>query len=475
MRKIYPLLAACALCTAAIAQDASKYSEVTGTYLKNTDFETAPITFLTTTVNEEAGTATPVGTKDVQVYDIPNWTRVMTEGQYPRYATAKYGIEFPTKGDGSLEIPDLLNGVAVATDAAGNADGAYLAITCGWGSQVKLGQEVTLPKGSYFLTYEAYNIGSGLTPTENYFGFEPESGNARHSTCPYYTEKTWMTDTVYFNVEADNTKGNIILGFKGIGVSSAQEVRLAIDNVKLYYTSEMQTLPDTPVEPETEYFVPDANTVYRFQNSGGQNQLLTVYEGGIRLNHSGNEDLGEENQFFQFVAVDGEDDTYGILSYSLRQYLALTDDPDNTWTGVFINSMTEDRALFKLELVPGTTNSVYVQLQSTSKYVGPNDWETGPQKGVYMDKDAVPASKWTMLTAEGVEPITPPTGEDTGVASLGASQVEVYAHDGRIVVEGADAFKVYSVTGAEVNAENALGAGLYIVTANGESHKVLVK
>ena len=47
--------------------------------------------------------------------------------------------------------------------------------------------------------------------------------------------------------------------------------------------------------------------------------------------------------------------------------------------------------------------------------------------------------------------------------------------NGRIYVDGANHFEVYSPTGARVNATSALTTGIYVVKANGQSAKILVK
>lgn len=63
----------------------------------------------------------------------------------------------------------------------------------------------------------------------------------------------------------------------------------------------------------------------------------------------------------------------------------------------------------------------------------------------------------------------------TAINDVETSNVRVYSKDGRLVVTGADEYKIYSITGSQVNADSQLLAGIYVVSANGKQYKVAVK
>lgn len=234
-----------------------------------------------------------------------------------------------------------------------------------------------------------------------------------------------------------------------------------------------------------EAFVPDAGAVYGFQaDKTNNNQWLTVLEKedaslGLIVNHYGNGDNPEEYQYFQFVPVVGQEGVYGILSYATKKYLALIDEDESEtggrWTCVFADDLSSVNAQFELELADNAPH-IYVKCLANNKYMGLNDeWDQSKAGcSVYLDKGQGNNSNWRLEAKTGVEPSDPP-GVSTSVASVSADDVKVFVENGFIRVVGAADFKVYSITGAQVNAGGALSAGLYIVLAGDNQYKVLVK
>lgn len=210
-----------------------------------------------------------------------------------------------------------------------------------------------------------------------------------------------------------------------------------------------------------DVFVPEAGATYMIKNKSGQ--VFTVFpdEGvPIKLNHHGNADLPPENQYFQFVAVDGAEGTYNIKSVPTNRYVALTE--SNTWDGALVEDVTLTRAQFTIEYADPSHS--YLRNVSNSKYVAPDE-QSKPLAGVYFDKDQSEKAYWQILKQE----VTP-----NSVGVVADETVKVYVKNGYIRVEGVENFKVYSVTGAEVNAANILNAGIYIVLVNDKQFKVLV-
>ncbi len=213
-------------------------TDVTSQYLKNTDFETAPVTF-----TESDGPAN--GTAVAKGYDIPEWSET-TALDYPRFLTASYGITFGT-------LPDAFNGVnPPATDKAGNATGSVLMMSGSWGSTVILTQDVELVEGKYALTYDVLNQNAAGKIASNRFGFVPASGSAVYGAETSFAGE-WTTNTVTFSLTA-TTAGKISIGIVGLGKGAADNAKLAIDNVKLiYYGIDKTGLTDKITEANGYY------------------------------------------------------------------------------------------------------------------------------------------------------------------------------------------------------------------------------
>ena len=82
---------------------------------------------------------------------------------------------------------------------------------------------------------------------------------------------------------------------------------------------------------------------------------------------------------------------------------------------------------------------------------------------------------WVVI-ATATEGGTVPTAiSDLTVSSSDNGKLRVRTIDGRIYVDGATTFEVYTASGAQVSSTSALTPGIYVVRANGKSGKVLVK
>lgn len=82
---------------------------------------------------------------------------------------------------------------------------------------------------------------------------------------------------------------------------------------------------------------------------------------------------------------------------------------------------------------------------------------------------------WVVI-ATATEGGTVPTAiTDLTATSSGNGKLRVRTVDGRIYVDGAATFEVYTASGAQVSATSVLTPGIYVVRANGKSAKVLVK
>jgi len=194
--------------------------EVTATYLKNADFESQP-TFTDNSGETEAELSG-------RAYLIEGWTKESNDDWF-RAATSNYGLEFES-------IPDALNSVnPPANDINGEAEGAVLMMSAAWGNTAQMSQSVSLPAGTYELSYDVLNQNAGRSIETNLFGFIPEEGTPVYGTTTTFSN-TWTTETVKFTLN-DATQGKISIGIKALGKGSGDNGKLAIDNIKLYFTA----------------------------------------------------------------------------------------------------------------------------------------------------------------------------------------------------------------------------------------------
>lgn len=194
--------------------------EVTATYLKNSDFDSQP-TFTDNSGETEAELSG-------RAYLIEGWTKESNDDWF-RAATSNYGLEFES-------IPDALNSVnPPANDINGEAEGAVLMMSAAWGNTAQMSQSVSLPAGTYELSYDVLNQNAGRSIETNLFGFIPEEGTPVYGTTTTFSN-TWTTETVKFTLN-DATQGKISIGIKALGKGSGDNGKLAIDNIKLYFTA----------------------------------------------------------------------------------------------------------------------------------------------------------------------------------------------------------------------------------------------
>ena len=194
--------------------------EVTAPSLKNADFDSQP-TFTDNSGETEAELSG-------RAYLIEGWTKESNDDWF-RAATSNYGLEFES-------IPDALNSVnPPANDINGEAEGAVLMMSAAWGNTAQMSQSVSLPAGTYELSYDVLNQNAGRSIETNLFGFIPEEGTPVYGTTTTFSN-TWTTETVKFTLN-DATQGKISIGIKALGKGSGDNGKLAIDNIKLYFTA----------------------------------------------------------------------------------------------------------------------------------------------------------------------------------------------------------------------------------------------
>ncbi len=184
-------------------------SDVTNSYLTNPGFDSDYITANKSTSSNNA---------------VTGWTKSADKANSCG-AAVEYGSSY------------TLNGKSiVAKDKFANGDGGALGITTGWSQEVTYTQDVTLPAGSYKVTFDVINQNSGYTGVNtNKFGWVPNSGSAVYSNVKTFIYNMWQTISVEFTL-ASETAGKISVGgIMGTGKSNECAI-LFIDHVKILRT-----------------------------------------------------------------------------------------------------------------------------------------------------------------------------------------------------------------------------------------------
>ena len=124
-----------------------------------------------------------------------------------------------------------LNGGAIpATDLNGEVKGGMLAFSSGWSSETRYTQDVTLPAGSYKLSYCVYNSNNATSFT-NLTGVTVGSTN-------YYGALTaipggeWRSETIDFSLSEETTV-TLSVGYAGASTTTTNNALLRYDYVKL--------------------------------------------------------------------------------------------------------------------------------------------------------------------------------------------------------------------------------------------------
>ena len=236
------LLFAAALLAGAVGFNANAQIDVTAKYIKNADFETAPI-FDETALGASGTNATPTAgaekfapdTKAVNVYKIAEWTNFELSDDYNDYERV---LTMPYNKTLYVQSNNTAGGQAIAAPANGSSDKSaenksLLAVAASWSPKVSVGikQDVVLPKGVYKLTFDSYATTS-LDYATSLCGVKI----GENATYAWPSIKdTWINNEVYFVVENDNTSAEISMGYvkaKNVGVGNTPF--LFVDNVKLY-------------------------------------------------------------------------------------------------------------------------------------------------------------------------------------------------------------------------------------------------
>lgn len=197
-------------------------TDVTSTYLQNADFESgiAIDNGICTYAKDMAGNNTTYS----GLQPVDGWT-AGENGDAKAAGLFAYGGT-PFLGGAGYVAP------ATSEGKGNNA----LGLVAVWQGIAQYTQAVTLPAGTYTLTAEVYN-GAGTTKAaKNLFGFIASNGTEYLAPAKAYAVGSWETISVTF-VLAEETAGQVSIGYTAPNAGSAANMHLFYDNVQIAYTA----------------------------------------------------------------------------------------------------------------------------------------------------------------------------------------------------------------------------------------------
>lgn len=232
-------------------------TDVTSTYITNADFSaddalTVHLCGYGTDISKDGnklnGNNAVYGAQEVTGWKNNGIKNPEKDGAGGAGGIFTYGSQPQLKGNSKT---------APAANPAGESTGKALGIFAVWLGIIQYTQEVTLPAGSYTLTFTYYNQSGTPSVTTNLFGFETSEKNYYGSTKSFATG-AWKTETVSFELEAETT-GKISVGYESPSSGSANCPMLFIDNVKLVAFTKVEKAKADLKSLIDEFTVPETN------------------------------------------------------------------------------------------------------------------------------------------------------------------------------------------------------------------------
>ena len=200
----------------------------TSVSITNGNFDTNPVLLAngSTSSSSANGTASYyINSNDnttVYMYNTYGWSATSStiNSNAAQGVTGEYGSELTHNGT-----------TPPSSDIYGEANGAALHISAGWGDSPVYTQDVTISNaGRYLLYYEVQNRNtSATTIAANYIGLD---GTYSTKTSDF-TANTWIRDMVTVDIYESGSY-TLSVGIKAANSGSASNAKLWIDNVELY-------------------------------------------------------------------------------------------------------------------------------------------------------------------------------------------------------------------------------------------------
>ena len=328
-------------------------TDVTATHLSNAGFDNT-CNYLFDAVAANLGTSNNDGST---VQTVTDWT-----GEYSGWTA---GSSFEYGYAGTLNDPGPIPATASDGSTTGSGNGA-LGVCAAWAGSVSYYQDVTLPAGTYSLSYNVYNSHPATAGT-SIAGWVPSSGPSALSAITSFTQNTWTADVVNFAVTAETT-GKLQIGILSVNLGSADNGRFFFDDIQLMYTPVVLSNNDTlsaltsDVGTFDPVFDPEVTT-YNLVVPGGTttvNLSATAEDAAATVLGDGVIDLtgGNVTVSILVTAENGDTQTYTVNVISDATLSALTTDV-GTLDPVFDAAVTT----YFLEVPEGTTT---VNLSATA-------------------------------------------------------------------------------------------------------------
>ncbi len=144
-------------------------------------------------------------------------------------------FEYSTSATFEYGTGETMDNMAVpATDANGASVGAALGIMSSWSANIRYSQHITLPAGTYSLTYKGINVNPNGNVGKSLAGWIPDSGTPEMSTIDGgFTYNNWVNDEIIFAIPAE-TSGSIQLGMLATTHSGPEDkAHMFFDHVNL--------------------------------------------------------------------------------------------------------------------------------------------------------------------------------------------------------------------------------------------------
>ncbi len=329
--------------------------DVTSTYLTNAGFDTDANYLVASTDN--LGPAND-GSANLAV---TGWDLAVNE--YSTSATFEYGTSATMNGKA---VPSV--GSDGSTTGAGQG---ALGIMASWSAYIKYSQSVTLPAGTYTLSYKAYNANTGGTAGNSLVGWIPNEGSASMSTISGgFTSETWVSDEIIFVLESETT-GIIQVGMEaGVHSNPDDKAHVFIDDLQLLYNSEILgtdatlssiTLDAGSLIPEfnpevTDYIVVTPSETSSILVTPVLNDVNASYEGGGSVDVS----AGEVIETIVVTSESGSSTVNYNITFTTDCYTPEFTDRDN----LVADPLCNNRSSF------GGWGSVAVTTDPTEVYCG---------------------------------------------------------------------------------------------------------
>ena len=212
-------------------QEVAAQTDVTDKYLTNAGFD-VEADFVSSIVYTYASDANQYGGVS-SCQPVTGWTADAT-GDGKAGGSFRYGSGFGLAGN-DYKVP--------STDAQGNSLGGALGLAGCWGNAVGYSQALTLPAGTYRISYSVYNAGTNtIANYDNKIGFVESSSATHYADIEFYVGE-WTEGVIYLSLKTE-TSGTFQVGYACANIGSGGTPKLFVDYVRIESLDDAYVLED---------------------------------------------------------------------------------------------------------------------------------------------------------------------------------------------------------------------------------------